>query len=72
MAAVSGSLGILTSSFGSSAVAGIDAEQKISPVTVQVPIEIVSFSGSFDRNRLGITYDGKRKKPMRGDFTEEN
>jgi len=72
MAAVSGSLGILTSSFGTSAVAGLDAEQKISPLTVLVPLEVIPFSGSFDRHRLGIAYPAKRKKPLRGDFTEEN
>lgn len=70
MAAVSGSQD-LTMNFATMKVAGFDAEQKISPLVTIGTVTVVSFSGSFDRNRLGITYPEKRNKAILGDFTEE-
>lgn len=71
MAALTGSLSTDVSHFASSDAGGVDAEQKISPVRVIQPVVVLPFSGSFDRNRISITYPIVRAPAKKGDFQEE-
>ena len=71
MAALSGSLGTDGAHFASANEGGVDAEQKISPLRVVQSVTVLPFSGSFDRNRISITYPSSRPDAIRGDFQEE-
>ncbi len=71
MTALKGSLGPDGSHFASANAGGVDAEQKISPRRIIQSSIISPFSGSFDRNRLGISYPAFRINEERGDFQEE-
>ena len=72
MTALKGSLGGGDQDqFASANAGGVDAEQKISPRRILQSSINLPFSGSFDRNRLGISYPITRAPEERGDFQEE-